>query len=565
MITQSGTEMYSIAATWGAAGSGDGQFNSPKGIAIDSTGYVYVVDSRNNRIQKFDPNGNFITKWGTEGAGNGQFKSPHGIAADDSGNIYVVDSGNNRIQKFDPNGNFITKWGTEGAGNGEFKSPLAIAVAPSGYVFVGDNGNGRIQKFDLSGNFLSWWVPARGIGQAIATDPLGNVYAGVNTVEEFDANGNLKGGYPVKGGQGTVSALTIDISGQVYVSYGGYTTATSHNLPVESIVKIDSVQPKYVPGENYTSIYIEWGSDGSGDNQFQGITGLALDAVGIVYVVDSGNNRIEKFAPMIGEQNVLKVDAYANSTANAWLDTGFDISAGEQVTMTTTGSACLGPSLNLCQGPAGGSGNLKGCPAGSLVAKIGNGSQFCVGMTYQQVARSSGRLSLAYNDENYYDNSGTFYVTLNVNTKTTDASPVYRFLNTGLGVFFYTIYESERDFILQNLPQYQLNGTAYFAFTTQRPGTFPVYRFLNKDLGVFFYTIHESEKDFILQNLPQYQLNGIAYYAYMIQPPGASPVYRFLNTALGVFFYTIYESERDFILQNLPQYQLNGIAFYAYK
>jgi len=55
---------------------------------------MYVVDSQNERIQKFDSNGNFITKWGSEGYGDSQFWLPHDIAIDSSNNVYVVDSGN---------------------------------------------------------------------------------------------------------------------------------------------------------------------------------------------------------------------------------------------------------------------------------------------------------------------------------------------------------------------------------------------------------------------------------------------------------------------------------------
>jgi DNA-binding beta-propeller fold protein YncE len=69
-------------------------------LAIDTSGNIFVVDEGNNRIQKFDSNGNFITKWGTEGTGNGQFDEPTGIAIDSSGNVYVVDRGNSRIQVF---------------------------------------------------------------------------------------------------------------------------------------------------------------------------------------------------------------------------------------------------------------------------------------------------------------------------------------------------------------------------------------------------------------------------------------------------------------------------------
>ena len=74
---------------------------------------MYVVDTLNNRIQKFNSNGTFITKWGSKGTADGQFNFPDGIAVDSSGNVYVADDGNNRIQKFDSNGTFITKWGSK--------------------------------------------------------------------------------------------------------------------------------------------------------------------------------------------------------------------------------------------------------------------------------------------------------------------------------------------------------------------------------------------------------------------------------------------------------------------
>jgi len=70
------------------------------GITTDLEGNILVVDSGNNCIQKFDNNGNFITKWGSIGLEDGQFSSPIGIAGDSKGNIYIVDTGNRRIQKF---------------------------------------------------------------------------------------------------------------------------------------------------------------------------------------------------------------------------------------------------------------------------------------------------------------------------------------------------------------------------------------------------------------------------------------------------------------------------------
>ena len=77
-----------------------GRFNGPRGITTDSSGNVYVADVGNDRIQKFDSDGNFITKWGSEGTGDGQFDAPRGITTDSSGNVYVADGFNDRIQVF---------------------------------------------------------------------------------------------------------------------------------------------------------------------------------------------------------------------------------------------------------------------------------------------------------------------------------------------------------------------------------------------------------------------------------------------------------------------------------
>ncbi|MEK7353203.1 MAG: hypothetical protein AABZ77_01690, partial [Chloroflexota bacterium] len=93
---------------WGSSGSGNGQFNSPLGVAVDSAGNVYVADSGNHRIQKFTSSGQFITKWGASGSLDGQFNSPNGVAVDSAGNVYVADTFNNRIQKFLGSGQFVT-------------------------------------------------------------------------------------------------------------------------------------------------------------------------------------------------------------------------------------------------------------------------------------------------------------------------------------------------------------------------------------------------------------------------------------------------------------------------
>ena len=134
-------------ATLGSHGTGDGEFNNPFGVAVDSSGNVYVADTGSDRIQKFESDGTFVATWGSYGSGNGQFNIPAGLAVDSSGNVYVADSNNNRIQKFESDGTFVTTWGSSGSGNGQFYHPSGVAVDFSGNVYVADSNNNRIQKF----------------------------------------------------------------------------------------------------------------------------------------------------------------------------------------------------------------------------------------------------------------------------------------------------------------------------------------------------------------------------------------------------------------------------------
>lgn len=122
----------------------------PQGIAIDSTGYIYIADTWNNRLLKIDPLGRPQLKIGNFGT----LKEPHGIMVDNVKNIYVCDTGNHRICKFDFTGVQTAIFGEEGSDKGKFRNPIGISSDKYGNVYVVDQGNQRIQVLKYDGAYL---------------------------------------------------------------------------------------------------------------------------------------------------------------------------------------------------------------------------------------------------------------------------------------------------------------------------------------------------------------------------------------------------------------------------
>jgi len=219
--------------SWGVgSGSGDGQLYQAQGIARDEAGNFYIADTGNNRVQTFSPDGFYFKKWGIQGSGDGQFSSPRGIAVGPGSDpaVYVADTGNNRVQKFNKDGFFFQKWGVQGSGEGQFSNPQGIATDPSGYVYVVDTDNYRIQKLNASGEYVSQFGgEGTGDGQfqapvRIAVDRLGEVYvtdASVSRVQKFTANGEYITQFGTPGfGDGQMMVpvgISVNSDGYVYV------------------------------------------------------------------------------------------------------------------------------------------------------------------------------------------------------------------------------------------------------------------------------------------------------------------------------------------------------------
>ncbi|MBM3933554.1 MAG: hypothetical protein FJ319_04515 [SAR202 cluster bacterium] len=139
---------------WGIAGGAPGELNAPVGINFDANNDLYVVDSRNHRVQKFSSDGKYIRSFGSEGTGPGQLKKPWGLTIDRAGDVYVADWGNNRVQKFTADGKHIATFGSTAEDGGDLNHPSDVAVDADGDVYVTDWGNRRVQIYEKNGDII---------------------------------------------------------------------------------------------------------------------------------------------------------------------------------------------------------------------------------------------------------------------------------------------------------------------------------------------------------------------------------------------------------------------------
>ncbi len=299
----------SFVLSWGKKGTADGEFSSPIGIAISATDEVYVTEAHgDNRVQKFSADGKFLASFGSP-------DSLSGIAVDRQSNVYVVAMFADQIRVFSPDGKPSRQWGKRGNGEGEFDEPGGIAIGLDGSIYVADQVNRRVQKFDSEGRFLLQWgeygvqpgqfggvespTPRVGGPNFLALDQKGNISTTeglVGRVQIFSPdgrylahwgdNGTEPGGFggrekrhvphPFPGPIG----ICYDLKGRVWVS------ATNNRVQLFTAAG---------------KLLAAFGEEGHGPGQFLIPHGLAIDSHGFLYVVDSGNHRVQKFAVGLDE------------------------------------------------------------------------------------------------------------------------------------------------------------------------------------------------------------------------------------------------------------------------
>jgi uncharacterized protein (TIGR03663 family) len=305
---------------FGQGGTGDGQFNGPRGIALAPDGSIYVVDSGNNRIQHFSAEGQWLSSWGTfasvdQGeAPGGTFNQPFGIAVGPDGSVYVADTWNYRIQKFTADGKFVTMWGVSGQAEtpDAFWGPRGLAIDSAGHVYVSDTGNKRIAVFDANGQFLTQFG-TYGMNAGELDEPVGLAIGSNGNVFVADTwNQRVQVFAPNPDGSFS-SVREWEVS--------GWSSTSVDNKP---LIGLDSEGNLFaVSADSYRVLEFDptgailrtWGDFSSGIDGFSIPAGVVPDQKGGVWVSDAGNNYVLHYTlPAAGSTSSSELPAFPASS-----------------------------------------------------------------------------------------------------------------------------------------------------------------------------------------------------------------------------------------------------------
>jgi DNA-binding beta-propeller fold protein YncE len=349
---------FRLVSTFGSAGSGAGQMQSPAGVAVQPTsGNVYVADTGNDRVDVFGATGSFIEAfgWGVAdgqpraevcttncqagiaGTGPGQFSRPTTVAVGGQpgsaeNKVFVGDAGDNAVEKFDAGGNFMSMIDGTSTPQGHFQNLVGVAVDQNGNLWTADGSTNNVDEFDAHGDFVRQWTDSHGSPSAIAVDSAhDSVYLTIpslsacsflcsgDVTERWTSTGASEGdielplAYGSEGfGGPSESALAVDRStGDVYVD---------HNADPNSDVRVYDptgtqvdqllIGPTAANSQGLAFASLQGGSSKPGQHE--------------LYVSDASNNDVTIYAPQStpGVPLVTYESATPNGTTTTMLAAG---------------------------------------------------------------------------------------------------------------------------------------------------------------------------------------------------------------------------------------------------
>lgn len=299
---------------WGKEGAANGEFEFPIGIAIhDQT--IFVTDHYNNRVQTFDFDGKHLASFDV-------LPNPGGITADHDGTLFIShfpvsrmskEKNPDRVSVYSPSGKLLREWGQTGKADGEFDFPGGLAIGPDDRVYVADQTNRRVQVFDKQGKFIAKFgeygtQPGQFGGN---TNPKSRV--GGPQFLAFDKAGDL---YTTEGSMGRVQKLTRE--GRPILSWGnlndepggfggkfsGFKDKVA-NLEGPIGITVDPQDHVWVASINGRIQQFDTNGkllgglqsgQGPEPGKFFAPHTIAFNNRGDLFIVDSFNHRIQKFA-----------------------------------------------------------------------------------------------------------------------------------------------------------------------------------------------------------------------------------------------------------------------------
>ena len=345
----------------------DDVFNLPEGVAVSSSGDIFIADTNSDRIEVYSSTGAFLASFGQRLGKDDEdqkfstmtliLNKPSGVALDNSQNIYVADANDDRVLKLSPSGQTLLALGRQkthrdgrtefqpGNGPGEFNKPSGIAVDLSGNIYVSDTENNRVQIFSSSGAFsLAFNLPPveketerterkenggkrlpslsapsaavrSDLGKpfGIAVDASGRIYVADpkgGRALVFGTTGQLLLKIPITGGRGERGKKRkanerTDSRGEPF----GIAVSTDGQCLLVSDRKFDRV----LKFDNLGDPTLDFGKFGQISDEksppakivFHKPVGLALDSSGSLFVADRDNDRVEKFSLPSSTQTLI--------------------------------------------------------------------------------------------------------------------------------------------------------------------------------------------------------------------------------------------------------------------